>query len=131
MTGPDGEFPARIELCAAAIGTADAFPNILASLAFRIMSSQALYSPGVIAPDAVCGYYPSTRLPHLYLTAPFLWPDLNRVHEFGARKVTWLLALPISEAEAGYRREQGDHALEQLLEKHSADFANLDRPSVI
>jgi antitoxin YqcF len=125
------EFSARLELAGLCVNTVTTFPNLLASAAFHIMQSDALYHPGTVIPDLVRRSQVSSTLPHLYLTAPFPWGDsLNRLN-CGPKKVTWLLAMPISEPEYAFLREHGDLALERLLQKQDADFSNPDRPTVV
>lgn len=131
MQWKDGEFPTRIELAGTSLNTADFFPNILASAAFTIMQSDAVYHPGTVIPNVVAQHYPESKLPHIYLTAPFLWPHDLETLDCGTKTVSWLLAMPISEAEHRYLKEHGEHALEQLLEKEKTDFSDLDRVSIL
>lgn len=95
------------------------------------MQSDAVYKPGTVMPNRVRQYYPSSKLPHLYLTAPFLWERELKMLDCGTKKVSWLLAMPISESEYSYLKEHGDHVFERLLEKQQTDFSNLERPSVV
>jgi len=53
---------------------------------------------------------------HVLFTSPFLWEDLKTL-DFPNKKVTWLLALPISEEEFLFAEKEGTEALEDLLEK--------------
>ena len=95
------------------------------------MKSDAVYHPGTVMPDAVRQSYPASKLPHLYLTSPFLWEPELRTLDFGIKKVSWLLAMPISESEYSYLRTHDVNALEHLLENANIDIADLDRPSLI
>ena len=131
MKWGDGEFPTRLELAGLCMNTAEFFPNVLASAAFSIMQSDAVYHPGTVMPNLVHQYYASSKLPHLYFTAPFLWERELKTLDCGTKKVSWLMAIPISEAEYAYLKEHGDHALERLLEKQQTDFSNPDRASVV
>jgi hypothetical protein len=99
----------------------------LASAAFHIMRTDYVYHPGTVIPD----YGLPPKLPHLYLTAPFLWENELKTLDCGTKKVSWLLAMPISEPECRYLRELGDEAFERLLEGRHADVFDPDRPSVI
>ncbi len=126
-----GEFPTRLELAGVCANTAEFFPNVLASAAFCIMRSDAVYHPGTVMPNYVRQSYASSKLPHLYLTAPFLWESELSMLDCGTKKVSWLLAMPISELEYSYLKEHGDQALERLLEKQHIDVSNLERPSVV
>jgi hypothetical protein len=124
------EFPVRLELAGLCVTSATHFPNVLASAAFSILQSDAVYRPGSVLAHRISQYEPGASLPHLYLTAPFLWERDLKTLDCGTKKVTWLMAVPISDAEWSYLREHGDTAFEQLLEQHHADFSNPDRASV-
>lgn len=113
------------------MNTVEFFPNVLASAAFCIMRSEAVYHPGTVLPNHVRQFYEASKLPHLYLTAPFLWEKELAMLDCGTKKVSWLLAMPISDAEYLYLQEHGDHAFEQALEKQHVDASDLDRASVI
>jgi hypothetical protein len=130
MRGATGEFPIRLELAGACLTGAQFFPNILASAAFSIMRTGDIHYPGTVMPNYVRQYYPSSKLPHLYLTAPFLWKDLNTL-DCGTKKVSWLLAMPIAEPEYSYLTEHGDVALERLFEQHEIDIFDLNRLAVV
>ncbi len=125
----DKEFPVRLELAGACASSVDVFPNILSSAAFRMMRSGGVYHPGAAIEGYVSLYVPSTTVPHLYFTAPFLWEEL-KTFDAGAKKVTWLLAVPIADSERAYLRQHGDQALEQLFAQHQIDLFDLHRPSV-
>ena len=129
-TGAHSEYPTRLELAGACATASDQFANILASAAFCIMRTQKLYSTGSVMPEYVREYYPSTTVPHLYFTAPFLWEETLRTIVCEMKRVSWLLIVPISDAEQGYLQEHGDNALEDLFEEHQIDVFDLSRPSV-
>lgn len=131
MIWGNGEFPTRLELAGVCESTAELFPNILASTAFEIIQSDAVYHPGTVIPNIVRKHYSSSNLPHIYLTAPFIWENQLKMLDCGTKKVSWLLALPISEPEYSYLRKYGDHALEQLFESRKIDFASIERSSVV
>jgi hypothetical protein len=130
MTDGVQEFPTRLELAGVCMSTATWFPNVLASAAFTIMQSEGVYRPGTVLQDLVHRYHPS-ELRHLYLTAPFLWERKLTTLDCGTKKVSWLLAVPISETERVYLLAHGDNAFERLLERERADFANPDRTPVV
>ena len=131
MIWPAGEFPTRLELAGLCANTAEFFPNMLASAAFRIMQSHAICKPGSVIHDCARQPYSSSRLPHLYLTAPFLWEQELRTLDCGTKKVSWLLAMLISDAEYRFLKEYGDTAFERLLESQNIDISNPQRPSVL
>jgi len=125
------EFPVRIELAGICENRVTSFPNLLASAAFHIMQSEGVYRPGTVIPDFVRESHMSSTLPHLYLTAPFLWEETLTVLDCGTKRVTWLLAMPISEAEYAYLQEHGDHAFEHLLEEQQVDVFDPERRSAV
>jgi hypothetical protein len=127
----DREFPTRLELAGACATTDISFANILASVVFCIMRTRGFYAPGSVLQGYVREYYPSTTVPHLYLTAPFLWEDTLHTLELATRRVSWLLVVPISEAENDYLKECGEDKLEDLFEENQIDIFNLTRPSVL
>lgn len=130
MVNAQGEFPTRLEIAASMESAAIGFHQVLGSAAFRVMRTHEVIRPGRVFLDYVAEYFPGTDLPHLYFTAPFFWGDALSGGMFGSKRVSWLLAVPVSEAEVQYVRDHGDDALEQLLEARDADVTSLSRPSV-
>ncbi len=51
--------------------------------------------------------------------------------ELDSKKVAWLLAIPISEAERSFAINNGSNKLEDLFEKHQIDIYDLDRSSIV
>ena len=131
MKWVDGEFPTRLELAGVCANTAENFPNILASAAFCIMRNEYVYHPGTVMPDYFPEFVPSSALRHLYLTAPFLWQNNLTTLDCGTKKISWLLAMPISDPEYSYLKEYGDQAFERLLEERDVNVSDLERPSVV
>jgi len=126
-----GEFPTRLELVGACAKTQIEFANVLAAVAFCVMRTGMLIAPGSILRGYVAEYFPDVPVPHLYFAPPFLWQDELRSTVFGPKRVSWLLMVPISEAEAVFREKNGDSALESLFEEKKIDIYNLNRESVI
>jgi antitoxin YqcF len=130
MPWGEGEFSTRIELAGVCASDEPKFANVLALAAFCIIRSGKVYHPGTVMPDYVRLIFPSLDLPHLYLTAPFLWQETLRTLDLVTRKVSWLLAMPISESERLYLTQHGEDAFESALEQAEIDFADLRRPSI-
>jgi antitoxin YqcF len=124
------EYPTRLEIAGACATAVQLFPNILASAGFNIIRSQWVFSPGMVLPEYIREYYPSTTVPHIYLTAPFLWEDSLKTLDCGLKKASWLLVVPISDGELEYLKEYGDNALEELFEKTQIDIFDINRNSV-
>lgn len=130
MSDGGREFPTRLELAGLCMSTATWFPNVLATAAFTVMQSDTVHRPGTVLPDLVHPYHPG-ELHHLYLTAPFPWEHELTTLDCGTKRVSWLLAVPISDAERSYLASHGDDAFERRLESERADFTNPDRTSVV
>ncbi len=126
----DQEFPTRVELAGACPTSAQAFANVLASAAFRMLKGGGAYHPGAAIEKHVSFYFKDTSVPHLYLTTPFLWKGLTSF-EAGTVRVTWLQAIPIADTEHKYLKAHGDRALEKLLRKQRVDICDLHRKSVV
>jgi hypothetical protein len=102
--------------------------NIVASIAFGVVNSEYFPKPDAIIPRIVELYYPKTNLPHILLTAPFLW-NLE-TQEFEKKKVAWLQMVPISDAERNFALRESVGALEDAFEAKQIDVFTLSRPSV-
>ena len=72
----------------------------------------------------------STTLRHTLLVPPFLWEEGLDSVVVDYKTVAWLLAVPISDAEAQFRAEQGADALESRFEEAEIDIFNPNRQSV-
>src|SRR6185436_12197928 len=123
----EGEFPARLELAGVCSSDVEKFSNILASAAFTIIGTGAVYHPGTVIHDIVRSHLPRTHLPHLYLTMPFMWGKKLNELDCGNKRVVWLLAMPIGETEYEYLKNNGEEDFEKLLSSRHADFSNLER----
>ena len=124
-----GEHVTRLELAGLCIKPAEFFPNLLATAAFTIMQTDSVYRSGSVLEGVARKY--CSQLPHLYLTQPFIWKNRLQTLDCGAKKVSWLMILPISDAEYAYLHEHGDHALEKQLKRHQSDLSNPRRASTI
>lgn len=124
------EYPARIEIVGACATERDAFPNVLAAAAFCVMRTGTLLCPGALLPDYVSLYFPDTTVPHLYFTSPFLWADGPKRLDCGTKRVSWLMAIPISDDESTYLRQHGPDALEDLFVQRQIDVYDLQRQGV-
>jgi hypothetical protein len=131
MLKGEEEFPVRLEMVGACASKNEFFPNVLAAAAFCIMWTRRLVYPGAVLENYVKEYYPSTPVPHLYLTAPFLWEGTLKTLDCVTKKVSWLLAIPISESEKQYLHTHGDSELEGVFEQEQIDIFDLKRVSTV
>jgi len=125
-------FHSRIEMVGAAYDAFEQFPNILSTASFCSIKDDFFCEPGSVLPNAVSMYYPKLEAKHLYFTSPYLWEDeLDTLKLSEDIDVNWVLAIPITDSEYSYLKENGDEALEDILEKHNVDIFDLSRDSII
>ena len=124
-----GEFPTRLELAGASATANEAFPNILASAAFRMMRTGDVYHPGAVIENYVHQYFPDSPLPHLYFTTPFVWA--LTAFDAATKKITWLQAMPIAPSEQAYLKTHGDQELERRFKEHRIDVFDINRQPVV
>lgn len=124
------EKPLRIEIVGASATIFDSFANILSTCAFNIINSKQPISHGEIFKGIVKMYYPESEMEHVLFTSPFLWGKLNTI-DLSDKKVTWLLAVPISTKEFLFAEKEGSEALEDLFEKEQIDIFDINRNSVL
>ncbi|AQQ42192.1 hypothetical protein A8E81_24185 [Burkholderia cenocepacia] len=130
--GGETELGTRIELCGAMPADIEHWPNVLAFAAFALMRSRWAVMPGGVLEGYVAECYGDTLVPHLYLTAPFLWNDghFKQLDLESGEKVNWLQGIPISDAELEILRTRGDSEFEDLLEQADVDVFDLYRSSL-
>lgn len=116
------------EIIIAADSNREEAANILAICAFNMIKEDFEIGPGVIFADAAAAYLPQSDMKHVMFVAPFLW-ELE-TQDLQDKKVAWLQAIPISEAELEYAEEHGTEALEDLFVEKQIDVYNLDRACV-
>ena len=123
------EKPLRIEIVGASASMYEFFPNILTTCAFNIINTKFSISHGKIFKDVVRMYYPDNEMEHVLFSSPFLWENINTI-DFPNKKVTWLLAVPISTKELLFAEQEGTEALEELFEQKDIDIFNINRNSI-
>ncbi|MCW5116619.1 suppressor of fused domain protein [Burkholderia cenocepacia] len=130
--GGETELGTRVELCGAMPADIEHWPNVLAFAAFALMRSRWAVMPGGVLERYVAECYSDTLVPHLYLTAPFLWNDghFKQLDLESGEKVNWLQGIPISDAELEILRTRGDSEFEDLLEQADVDVFDLYRSSL-
>ena len=125
------ELDIRTEMVGACGSQFTDFPNYLSTAAFFVINSGWLAAPGVIFPDVLSMYEASDTMKHFLFLPPFLWDERLRTLDLRGRKVAWLLAIPISQAELEFAESEGVSALEDRFEAHQIDIFDLKRASVV
>jgi len=124
------EKPLRVEIVGASATMFELYPNVLSTCAFNIINTKLPITHGEIFKEAVRMYYPDSEMEHVLFTSPFLWEKLISL-DFIDKKVTWLLAVPISTKELLFAEREGTEALEDLFEEKDIDIFDISRNSVI
>lgn len=120
----------RVEFIGASASVNDKFANIVSSCAFNIINNGASCHPGTVYSNVVSEYYSNPELKHIMCTTPFLWEKLTSI-EFDNEYVTWLMLVPISDAEFEFLKRKGSEDLEALFEQEDIDIFDLGRSSVV
>jgi antitoxin YqcF len=130
----DGEefAEARLELCGAVDREYTWFGAVIAAASAKVLDGEWVY-PGRAMPGLVAAASPGISTPHLLFVEPFLWNRENLAAPITSigRKVLWLQAVPITEAELQYGLANNMDALTDLLQERGTEPTNLSRPSAI
>jgi len=122
------EFPTRVELCAGALTEEVFWENALASAAFSIIKLQSSVMPGDVIVDVFNDYIKSPKMPHVYLSVPFMWNDAYFPQlEFASLKVNWLQCIAIYEEERAFVEKFGGDAFDDLLSDQEINTLDYDR----
>lgn len=106
------------------------FPNILASCAFNIINDMYSCKPGMVYRNVISNYYDNIDMKHIYFTTPYMWKNLDKI-EYDDKVILWLMAIPISENEFKYIKENGSDALEILFENNNINVFDIKRKSIV
>lgn len=121
----------RMELLGICRTDEESFPNMLVTCAFHMIHSQEIASYGAVFTDIVAMYKPESELKHMLFLPPQGWNHVFEAVELGNRLVTWLQAVPITEAEKRFLDEHEVEELEELFANQAVDFSSFDRKSVV
>ncbi|WDY56480.1 suppressor of fused domain protein [Pseudomonas sp. PSKL.D1] len=126
FTDEGEEFATRVELCAGALSEELFWENAVASVAFDIKKRQRYVMPGDVIVGVFNEYLKNPKMPHIYLTIPFMWngacfPELK----FASLKVNWLQCIAIHEEERVFIEKFGGDAFDDLLSDQ--EINTLDR----
>jgi hypothetical protein len=126
------DFGVRIELVGACRAKHERFDTALAMAAFDIIRFKKHCAPGVIFTDVLTAPQASKTMKHFFFVPPFLWGNKGPVvQRVAGRKVEWLMAVPISDAEAQLAQQEGPVKLEELFVREQIHVFDLERKSVV
>lgn len=120
-----------IELMVIARAGDSAIVDVLIEAAFAVGKAGWLAVRGVVFPDFVSSYFPDTTTPHLMWMEPFVWPELAPLGVGGVGDVSFLMGLPLTQAEVDLAHVSGFDALESALETGDVPYTDLWRRSTV
>lgn len=118
----------RVELIGVAGSGQELFANALASCAFNVVLGTHTCSPGAVYPNVISQYDATLTMKHMLFVPMFLW-DIEDL-EFDHGRVTWLMAIPISDKELKVVQQHGAEHLEALFEEQQVAYWDLNRPEI-
>lgn len=129
--GMIGSLALGVELVGACRNEFTRFPDILSLCVSKIISGQTRYHPGAVIKEVISGFFPDLAMKHILLVTPYGWSKDLLTLEFPDRWVSWLMALPISDAELKFYNTTESGGLQERLVKTGADIYDLTRASII
>ncbi|MFD0897277.1 suppressor of fused domain protein [Loigolactobacillus binensis] len=120
----------RVELIGTSGTNFEYFGNIMSTCAFNIIVDHQSCHPGMVYTNIIDQYYSGTDMKHIFFVSPFLWERLTTL-ETKEKSITWLLMVPISDAELEFLEKNGSEALENKFIEQQIDIYDLGRNSVI
>lgn len=120
----------RIEIAGAAYVKYHYMPNIISTCAFNVINSNMYPSHQSVHENVIFEYYKDYAMKHVFYASPYIWGDLSNI-EYDNMLVTWLLAIPISDAELDFYLRHGATALEYVFESEGIDIFDLERRSTL
>lgn len=123
--------PLRVEIVGACASQVSFFPNILATCSFQILNSGSTCYPGAIFRNLVSMYSASSLMRHILFVSPFLWDAQLQTLVLADKKVAWLSAVPISDAELQFVSTHGTDELETRFEQTQINIFDLERTSAV
>jgi antitoxin YqcF len=126
------EKPTGVEVVAVCRNDYTVFANILSTIAFYQINSRFPIYPGMIYEGVISLYSEiKTQMKHILFVYPTAWKTEFKALDFEDVRVTWMMAIPISDEENQYAKDNGFNALGHLLEKNKIDVYDLCRKSVL
>ncbi len=121
----------RAELIMSGYGGTDMIGKILTTAGVGIFASEIMYGYGTALKNVLEIYLPNSDMKHLFLmNPPPIWSKKFRTVEVENDIITFLYALPISQAELEFMSENGIDALQDKFVEVNIDMFDLERKSV-
>ncbi|GAB3992564.1 hypothetical protein GCM10029992_02020 [Glycomyces albus] len=126
----DEEFSARLELCGAVDEEYDRFGEVIAAASARVLGGEFVF-PDRAMQGLVAAVYPDSSVPHVVFMEPFLWDESLTDFNASGRRVLWLQAVPITEAELQFGLANSMDAMTDLLVERGVEPTDLSRTSSV
>lgn len=121
----------RAELIMSSYGGTDMIGKILSTAGIGIYTTNIRYGYGTVLKGVLEGYYPNGEMKHLFLILPPpIWGKPFELVEAEGETITFLYALPISQAELEYVSEHGIDDLQNRFVEENIDMFDLERKSI-
>ena len=121
----------RAEIIMSSYGGHDMSGKILSTAGVGIFETNIRYGYGTVLKDIMSIYYPNSDMKHLFLILPPpVWGKSFGVTDAGDSVITFLYALPISQAECDYMSEKGIDALQDKFVENNIDMFDFERKSI-
>lgn len=121
----------RAELIMSSYGGHDMAGKILSTAGIGIYQTEIRYGYGTVLKGVMEIYYPNSDMKHLFLMLPPPhWKKAFGVTDADDSIITFLYALPISQAECDYMSENGIEALQNLFVEKNIDMFDFERKCV-
>ncbi|WP_049962836.1 suppressor of fused domain protein [Ruminococcus sp. HUN007] len=122
----------RAEIIMSSYGGHDMAGKILSTAGIGIYDTNIRYGYGTVLKGIMELYYPNSDMKHLFLMLPPpLWKKSFGVTDADESIITFLYALPISQAECDYMSENGIDALQNFFVEKNIDMFDFERKSVL
>ena len=121
----------RAEIIMSSYGGHDMAGKILSTAGIGIYETDIRYGYGTVLKGVMEIYYPKSDMKHLFLMLPPpLWKKSFGVTDAGDSIITFLYALPISQAECDYMSQNGIDELQNRFVEKNIDMFDFERKSI-
>lgn len=121
----------RAEIIMSSYGGTDMIAKILTTTGVGIFKANIMYGYGTALKGVLEDYLPDSDMKHLFLmNPPPIWEKKFKVAELENDHITFLYALPISQAELEFMSENGIDALQDKFVEVNIDMFDLERKSI-
>lgn len=122
----------RAEIIMSSYGGTDMIGKILTTTGVGIFNAEIMYGYGTALKGVLEDYLPDSDMKHLFLmNPPPIWEKKFTVSELENDLITFLYALPISQAELEFMSENGIEALQDRFVEANIDMFDLERKSIM